>query len=48
MHLTITDFIKYLNLKLGFEGIERCYTKEMKAGGLPEGTDVGVDMHQSS
>lgn len=48
MDLTIIDFIKCLNLKLGFEGLERYCTKEMKAVGLLEGMDAEMDTNQSS
>lgn len=43
--LTIIDFIKCFNLKLGFEGLERYCTKAMKAVGLSEGMDVEMDMN---
>lgn len=45
MDLTIIDFIKCLNLKLGFEGLERYCIKVMKAVGLSEGMDVEMDMN---
>lgn len=45
MDLTFTNFVKYLRLELSIKGIGRCYTKEMKAVGLPEDRDVEVDMH---
>lgn len=48
MDLTVIDFIKCLNLKLGFEGLERYCTKAMKAVGLLEGMDVGMDTNQFS